>query len=112
MADPIPFPNQQQAEPEPNELLISGLELLRVKETDFVIIKTPLDKLNDGAAKAMMASLNRYCQRQNIKGVSVCVLPAGMELTVMSEEFMRSLGWKKASLLELATSLPPPSPRV
>lgn len=106
MADPIPFPSNGNVEPQPNELLISGLELLKVTEKDFVVIKTPVDKLDDGSAQAIMASLQKYCERQNLRGVSVCLLPAGTELTVMSEESMNALGWKKASLLELTTKMP------
>ena len=113
MSEPIQFPDRglQPAEAQPNELLISGLQLLRVTEKDFVVIRTPLDKLEDGSAKAIMASLQKYCERQKLKGVSVCLLPAGTELMVMNEEQMNALGWKRASLLELATKMPSISPR-
>lgn len=110
MSDPIPFPDRgvTPERPSQEELIISGFELLRAKESDFVIIKTPQTAAEVGpAANAVLVAIQKYCARNNLKGISVCLLPAGLELTVMSEEQMSAMGWKKASLLELATKMPP-----
>lgn len=88
-------------------LLVSGLELIRATPKDFVIIKSPQTAREvEAATRAAVAAFQKYCLRNGMAGLSVCLLPAGVEITVLDEQQMKAFGWKRASALELVTSLP------
>lgn len=86
---------------EPDELLINGLELLKVDANSFVMLKVPIG-ISQELIERIGASVQAYAQRHELDGVTVCALPTGVELSVISEESMDARGWKRKPTIHLA----------
>lgn len=93
-------------QPDQLDLLVSGLELLNVADKSLIVLKTPAVDLPEGAEAKIVGALQRYCERQKLTDISLIVLPGGCEVSVVNEETMAVMGWKRKSNLVLAAQMP------
>lgn len=83
----------------PDEFLINGLFLLQAQESDFVCISTQQSAWGAEAAQRIVNTIREYCARTNQNGLSVAVIPYGVQITVLEENQMKNLGWVRKGLI-------------
>lgn len=95
------------------DAIISGLEILTIKEGDVVVIRTEIPDGPDGPAaiQFIQQALEAFTKARGLVEVQFLLLPPNMDIKLLNPEKMRALGWRRSSDLELAHSLPGPGNR-
>lgn len=99
---------QPMPQASPAERIVRGLEAISINDGDIVVFKCMPEMTQEHAA-ALNQLIVEHCTQLGLR-ISVLMLPVGMEITTISAEQMKRLGWRRDAPLILPANRIPLKP--